>query len=285
VSHLYWHRGSSRRDRSFIPVNCGAIPRELVESELFGHEKGAFTGAHSKKIGFLEAASGGTLFLDEIGDLPLAAQVKLLRVLQEQELNRVGSATPIKVNVRVVSATHKPLLQEIALGNFREDLFYRLAVIILKIPPLREREGDLGLLVDHLLKEINKEAAGQPGHKGNKKMSSAARNLLLQHLWPGNIRELSNTLQRAAIWSFDETINYEDVKESILEVPGGNSSQILDRSISDGINLESIMREVAKHYLERAIKASGGNKAAATKMLGLSSYQTLTNWIQRYGVE
>jgi transcriptional regulator with PAS, ATPase and Fis domain len=276
------HRSSPRRNGSFKPVNCGAISTELVESELFGHEKGAFTGASARKIGYIEAASGGTLFLDEIGDLPLAAQVKLLRVLEKQELNRVGSSKPIKIDIRVISATHKPLLQEVAQGNFREDLFYRLAVAILKIPPLREREGDLGILISHLLEEINKKAVSQPGYKGKKKLSPAAKNLLLQHPWPGNIRELHNTLQRAVIWSAGETIDEEDIKESILEIPGSQNSNILDRSLSNGINLESLLGEVAKHYLERAIKESGGNKTSAAKMLGLSNYQTFTNWMQRY---
>ena len=278
------HQSSLRKNKVFIPVNCGAIPGELVESEFFGHEKGAFTGASARKIGYLEAASGGTLFLDEIGDLPLAAQVKLLRVLQEQELNRIGSPKPIKIDIRVISATHKPLLEEVSHGNFREDLFYRLAVVILKIPPLREREGDLGILINHLLGEINKEAVSQPGYKEKKKISPAAKNLLLQHPWPGNVRELQNTLQRAVIWSTGETIGKDIIKESILEIPGSQNSNILDRPLSNGINLESLLGEVAKHYLERAIKESGGNKTSATKMLGLSNYQTFTNWMQRYKI-
>ena len=278
------HHSSPRKNGNFIPVNCGAIPGELVESEFFGHEKGAFTGANSRKIGYLEAASGGTLFLDELGDLPLAAQVKLLRVLQEQELNRIGSTKPIKIDIRVISATHKPLLVEVSQGNFREDLFYRLAVVILKIPPLRERDGDLGLLIKHLLEEINKEAINQPGYKEKKNLSPGAKNLLLQHPWPGNIRELHNTLQRAVIWSAGKTINEEDIKESILELPESKSSNILDRSLSNGIKLESLLGEVAKHYLERAIKESGGNKTTAAKRLGLSNYQTLTNWMQRYKI-
>jgi sigma54-dependent transcription regulator len=172
------HRSSSRRDKEFIAVNCGAIPAELVESQLFGHEKGAFTGALKQQQGNFEAADKGTLFLDEIGELPGPAQVKLLRVFQEGEVVRVGATKPIKVDVRVIAATNRTLIHEIAQGKFREDLFYRLAVAVLHLPPLRERSGDLNLLIDYLLDQVNRESTAEPGFK-RKILSVGARNLLL----------------------------------------------------------------------------------------------------------
>jgi DNA-binding NtrC family response regulator len=185
------HQASTRNGRVFQVVNCGAIPSELVESELFGHVKGSFTGATGDHVGHFEAAHGGTLFLDEIGELPLPAQVKLLRAVQEGEVRRVGDQGTKKVDVRIVAATNRDLAAEVAAGRFREDLFYRLAVLILKAPPLRDREGDLGPLIDGLLKRINEqsERAKEPGYK-RKKISNDARILLMQQPWPGNIREL-----------------------------------------------------------------------------------------------
>ena len=187
------HHASTRSEGPFIPVNCGAIPNELLESELFGHEKGAFTGADKLKIGYFEAAQGGTLFLDEIGELPIHAQVKFLRALQEKEIYRVGSTKPIPFDARIISATNRDLLQEIKEKRFREDLFYRIAVAIIKIPPLRDRSGDVSLIIDYLLKQINKESESEPGYK-HKKISAGAKNLMLQYDWPGNVRELQNTL-------------------------------------------------------------------------------------------
>ena len=182
------HAASPRRAQPLIAVNCGAIPAELVESELFGHKKGAFTGALQDRPGVFEAAHGGTLFLDEVGELPLNAQVKLLRVVQEQTVTRVGAAQAMPVNVRIIAATNRQLVTEIQAGRFREDLFYRLAVAVLKIPPLREREGDLSLLIDRLLEQVHQESAEDPGYQ-QKKLSPGARNLLLTYHWPGNVRE------------------------------------------------------------------------------------------------
>ena len=171
-----------------------------MESELFGHEKDAFTGADRTRTGYFAAANGGTLFLDEIGELPAPAQVKLLRVLQEGAVVRVGATTPRKVDVRVIAATNRTLTEEVTENRFREDLFYRLAVAVLKLPPLRERAGDLGLLADRLMEQINAESATEPGYQG-KQLSASARNIMLRHFWPGNVRELANTLRRAAIWA------------------------------------------------------------------------------------
>lgn len=278
------HRASMRRERPFVPVNCGAIPDDLVESELFGHEKGAFTGANQARKGYFEAADGGTLFLDELGELPGPAQVKLLRVLQEGEVVRLGSTKAAKVDVRIVAATNRTLSEEIAAGRFREDLFYRLAVAVLKIPPLRERTGDLGMLIDHLLAQVNKEAAGEPGFK-EKKLSAGARNLLLVHPWPGNVRELLNTLRRAAIWSDGATITAEDSREALLPASSSTRSEILGRPLGGGFNLPELLKEVAQSYLSRALDEAQGNKTKAADLVGLPSYQTFTNWLAKYEVQ
>jgi transcriptional regulator with GAF, ATPase, and Fis domain len=281
------HQTSTRRDKAFQIVNCGAIPAELVESELFGHVKGAFTSATKDHIGHFEAANGGTLFLDEIGELPLAAQVKLLRAIQEGEIRRVGDIKTVHVDVRIIAATNRELSAEAALGRFREDLFYRLAVLVLKVPPLRERDSDLGLLIDGLLARINdqSERANEPGFK-RKKISGNARNLLMQQHWPGNIRELENTLRRAAVWSSGETISADDIKEALLPVIGGKlgAEIVLNRSLDQGIDIQHLIGSVAEHYLRRAMDAAHGNKTKAAKLLGLANYQTLSNWLEKYGI-
>ncbi len=277
------HRASPRLERPLVAVNCGAIPADLVEAELFGHEKGAFTGAIRARRGYFEAANGGTLFLDEISELPAPAQVKLLRVLQEGEIVRVGSTAPASIDVRVVAATNRTLIEEIAEGRFREDLFYRLAVAVLKLPPLRERPGDLGLLVDRLLEQVNEESANEPGYE-HKKASAAARNLLLQHSWPGNVRELLNTLRRAAIWSDGATITVEDMREALIPAPGALRRDVLGRELGNGFSLPDLLGDVATHYLVRALERAGGNKTKAAELVGLPSYQTLTNWMKKYGV-
>ncbi len=280
------HAESPRADKPFIAINCGAIPVELIESELFGHEKGAFTGAATKRQGHFEAADSGTLFLDEIGELPVAMQVKLLRVLQEGEVKAVGTTRVIELDVRIIAATNKNLIQETATGNFREDLFYRLAVAVLKLPSLRERTGDLSLLVDTFMNRINQESEGYSGEK-HKKISASARNLLLQHPWPGNIRELMNTLTRATIWSVGNIIDERDIREALLPVSARNtaSESILNQSIEQGVDLPSIMQIVATHYLQRGMDKTDGNKTKTARLLGLSSYQTLTNWLKKYGLE
>ena len=277
------HQASSRRDRPFVAVNCGALPPELVESELFGHEKGAFTGADRARPGYFAAANGGTLFLDEIGELPAAAQVKLLRALQEGAVVRVGAATPRAVDVRVIAATNRTLTNEVAAGRFREDLFYRLAVAVLKLPPLRERAGDVGLLADRLLARINAESAGEPGYR-DKKLSASARNVLTQHAWPGNVRELSNTLRRAAIWSDGSVVTAEDLRDALLPAAGGRAPAVLNRTLGNGFSLPDLLAEVARHYLARAMEDASNNKTKAAGLVGLASYQTLTNWLSKYGV-
>jgi transcriptional regulator with PAS, ATPase and Fis domain len=275
------HQSSPRRDKPFVTVNCGAIPGELLESELFGYEKGAFSGAARSKKGYFESADTGTLFLDELGELPGPAQVKLLRVLQEGEIVHLGATKPLKVDVRIIAATNRTLTDEISAGRFREDLFYRLAVAVLKIPALRERTGDLGLLIDHLLDQVNREATERPGFR-QKKLSAAARNILLSHSWPGNVRELLNTLRRAAIWSEGTMISAEDAREALLPAPPSGRRDVLGRPLGGGLNLPELLKEVARHYLARAMDEARGNKTKAAELVGLPSYQTLTNWINRY---
>lgn len=280
------HASSPRSRRPFVEVNCGAIPTELVESELFGHKKGAFTGATDHKVGYLESAHGGTLFLDEIGELPLSAQVKLLRALQERKVTRVGETKPKTLDFRVIAATNRILLEEVAEERFREDLFHRLAVGVLNLPPLRQRPNDLNLLIDYFLERINADRATSPGWEC-KKLSAGARNLLNQHPWPGNIRELSNTLCRAAIWTGGSTIGTEQMRSALFPIkramPGYDS--ILNRSLGNDLDLPELIGEVARHYLARAYEEAEGNKSAACKLVGLPNYQTFTNWMKKYGVK
>jgi DNA-binding NtrC family response regulator len=278
------HRSSLRREKAFVPINCGAIPSELVESELFGHKRGAFTGALSDHVGVFERAKGGTLFLDEVAELPPSAQVKFLRVLQEGTYLPVGDERERKADVRVIAATNRALLKEVSARRFREDLFYRLAVAVLQIPPLRERPGDTGMLIDYFLEMINNESSSEPGFE-KKKLSPGARNLLLQHPWPGNVRELQNTLRRAAIWSSGSTIDIQEIREAVLPALQDEEAQILGRSLGPSLDLKGLLRDVAQHYLRRALREVGGNKSKAAELVGLPSYQTFTNWLQKYGVE
>ena len=278
------HRASPRSDKPFVPVNCGAIPGELMESELFGYEKGAFTGADRQKKGYFEAADGGTLFLDEIGELPAQAQVKLLRAIQEKEITRIGSTKPTPFDTRIIAATHRDLLREIAEGRFREDLFYRIAVAVLKIPPLRDRTGDVGLIIDFLLDQIYTESGEESGLT-RKKLSSAAKNLMLQYDWPGNVRELQNTLMRAVLWSTGATIGIDDIREAMIPISHSREDTLLNRSIKEGVNLPELMDKLAQHYLRRALDESNGNKTKAAELVGLPSYQTFSNWMKKYNLD
>lgn len=277
------HRAGPRPDLPLIVLNCGAIPRELVESQLFGHRKGAFTGAVADHPGVFEAADGGTLFLDEIGELPLDSQVKLLRVVQEGEVVRVGDTRAQAVDVRIIAATNRNLFAEVKAARFREDLFYRLAVLMLKLPPLREREGDVGHLIDRLLARVNAEMTGGPDFTA-KKLSPGARNRLLAHSWPGNVRELQNTLRRICVWTDGATILTADVKEAMLpeldQAPAPHSA--LDRPIGEGFSLEGVIDEVAGHYIARATLEAGGNKSKAARLVGFSSYHGFQNWQRKY---
>ena len=201
------HNAGSRKDKDFIEVNCAAIPQELIESELFGHEKGSFTGAFEAKKGKFELANGGTLFLDEIGDMTLTTQAKVLRIIETQEFQKVGGSKKIKVDVRIIAATNKDLEDEIQNANFREDLYFRLNVITLHVPPLRERKDDIPLLIEHFLQNL----ASQYGQK-KKNVSKTTQRALMEYDWPGNVRELKNTIERLVIMNRDETIDTKDVQ-------------------------------------------------------------------------
>ena len=278
------HEASPRKGKPFLVVNCGAIPSELIESELFGHERGAFTGADKQKIGYFEAANTGTLFLDEIGELPMLAQTKILRALQEKEITKLGATQPIKFDVRIIAATNRNLIDEVAAGRFRSDLFYRIAVAVLKLPALRERSGDISLLIDRLLDQINEESIEEPGYK-HKKIFAAAKNLMIQHTWPGNVRELQNTLRRAAIWSVGPTIDTQDISDAMLPMASSGNDNLLDRPLGDGVNLLQLIEKLSQHYLKRALDEAGGNKTKAAKLVGLPNYQTFSNWLKKYGLE
>ncbi len=279
------HQASPRADKPCIAVNCGAIPAELVESEFFGHKKGAFSGAVESRVGHFEQANGGTLFLDEIGELPKPAQVKILRALQEGEIIPVGESKPRKVDVRVIAATNRSLTEEVAADRFREDLFFRLAVAVVKLPPLRSRKGDLGMLIDSLLDRVNLMASLENAG-GHKKLSVGARKLMLGHPWPGNIRELFNTLLRATVWTDGDFITEDMMRAAIMEptTTATRGSSILERELGGGFSLDKVIGGVARHYLERAMAQTRGNKSEAARLLGIGSYQTLSNWLQKYGV-
>lgn len=277
------HMASPRKEKPFIAVNCGALPSNLVESEVFGHEKGAFTGATARKIGYFEAAHEGTLFFDEIGELPLSAQVKLLRALQTGEITRIGGTKTIKIDVRIIAATNRNLIEEVAAERFRSDLYYRLAVAILKLPPVKERSGDISLLVDGLMEQINKESETEPGYK-HKKLSASAKNLLISYQWPGNVREILNTLRRAAIWADNTVINDEDVRDALMPLPV-KKDEILHLPLGEGFNIQDVIASAAQHYIKRALEEARGNKTKAAKLVGLPNYQTFTNWMKKYGIE
>ena len=277
------HAASRRRERPFVAVNCGAISRELANSELFGHKKGAFTGADQKHVGYFEAANGGTLFLDEVGDLALDSQVRLLRVLQERELTPVGDTRAVAVDVRIIAATHKDLMAEVAAGRFRQDLFQRLAVGVLHIPPLRERGPDVRILVDHFLEQINHDAAGTP-EAPSKSLSASATSSLLKHSWPGNIRELYGTLFRAAIWSTSSEISKEDVEAALLPPGGSTGTTVLDRPLGGGFRILDLLAEIERHYLNRAIEQSPANRTAASDLLGYNNYQQMNRRMKALGM-
>jgi transcriptional regulator with PAS, ATPase and Fis domain len=276
------HRAGGRKDKPFVAVNCGAIPSELVESELFGHEKGAFTGAVQKRIGSFSQANGGTLFLDEIGELPLQAQVKILRTLQEKEITPVGAREPQKIDVRVISATNRTLIDETAAGNFREDLFYRLAVFVLRLPPLREREGDISILANYFLTKLNKENTGKFWSE-DKRLTPNARNVLLNHKWTGNIREMQSAILRASVLSTGSSISEKEINQALFTHQAKASEDILNQPLGNGFSLPDTMSAVARHYLQRSLTESNQNKTEAAKLVGLSSYQTLNNWLEKYG--
>lgn len=278
------HNASQRASEAFVPVNCGAIPPSIIEAELFGHEKGAFSGADKGRPGFFEQADGGTLFLDELGELPLDAQVKLLRVLENSEVRRVGAVKTQKVDVRVVAATNRSLLREVKEGRFREDLFYRLAVTRLSLPALRARQGDIGVLLEMALEMVNADGLKQvPGYE-QKKLSAGAKSVLLKHSWPGNVRELMSTVRRAAIWSDGTTLSQADVTHALLDHELGSAGDN-DRALGHGFSIVDHLAEVEKRYLQRAWEESGHVKTKAAELLGMPNYQTLSYRLKKHGIE
>lgn len=277
------HNSSARAKCSFVALNCGAIPKELIDSALFGHVKGAFTGASNKHEGVFEQADGGTLFLDEFGELPLDAQVRLLRVLQDGSFTSVGDNKEREVDVRIIAATHKDLSLAIADHQFREDLYYRVAIGVLQLPPLRARQGDLSLLTDTLLGRINREAATQPNYK-HKKLSPGARKIILNHAWPGNVRELHAALLRSTLWSNDDKISEADMLESMLKAPQ-KKNNVMEQSLGNNFNIQKLIDDIERHYVEKAWHQSGKRKKQATELLGYNSYQNLDKRLKKYGIE
>lgn len=251
------HNRSPRREKFFVAVNCAAIPENLLESELFGHEAGSFTGATGRQIGKFEIASGGTLFLDEIGSLPLPMQAKILRAIQGKEIERVGSAHPIKVDVRIIAATNSDLRSAIKRRAFREDLFYRLNVIPIHVPPLRERKEDIPLLANHFLDKYNRDFG--KNIKGIKKEVLA---LFMNYGWPGNIRELENLIERLVVLNKEEQIGTERIPP---EIKGENTED----EGSEETNLQKAVQKFEAGFIRRALDISGGKKSKAAAMLGI----------------
>jgi transcriptional regulator with PAS, ATPase and Fis domain len=263
------HERSTRRQKPFVAINCGALRETLLESELFGHEKGAFTGAYSRKIGLAEVANGGTLFLDEIGELTPGIQSKLLRFLQEGEIYRVGGKDPIRVDIRLISATNKELDKEVVRGNFREDLFYRINTIMVQSPPLRRRKEDIPALVEHFL-------ATNPSGLFNRgrQMSEDAMKILMKYEWPGNIRELQNVCERLQILSEGHTIMPGDLPDNIRDPD--------QKIVIDDYDPSLTLHELEKRYILKALNYFDGNKTQAANALGIT-IKTLYNKLHEYG--
>jgi len=271
------HQLSHRKHAKYIAVNCGAIPEGTIDSELFGHEKGAFTGAIRTKMGRFELADGGTLFLDEIGDIPMSMQVKLLRVLQEQEFERVGGESPIKVDVRIVSATNKNLETEVAEGRFREDLFYRLHIIPMTLPPLRERRDDIPLLVNHFIEKL--------APKTNADIRGIADDALgrfMAYSWPGNVRELENCMHRSFLMAMDGTILPEHLGlEGFSAHAQQTTKQIhVDTHLGD-VQAGMSIRNMERALIEQTLEHVQNNRTEAAKLLGIS-IRTLRNKLKEY---
>jgi DNA-binding NtrC family response regulator len=267
------HQYSDRANRRFVTVNCSALAEGLLESELFGHVKGAFTGAANSRPGLFREADNGTLFLDEIGDISPGLQARLLRVLQEQEIVPVGSETPIKVDVRVIAATHRDLPEAVRAGRFREDLYYRLDVVTLRLPPLRERRQDIPLLVDHFLRTLS-----QRHGRGPVAMDSEAQRRLLAYDWPGNIRELQNVLERAVLLAEQGVIGPEHLATNLRP----SSSSLSEPEPSRSAVLRPL-EDVEREHVIRVLGATGGNREESSRILGISR-RTLTRMIQRWGL-
>ena len=269
------HKRSSRRGGTFCAVNCGAIPETLLESELFGHKRGAFTDATNDRIGLFEQATGGTLFLDEIGELPQKLQVKLLRVLQEETVRKLGDNRDIKVDVRIIAATHRDLAAETKAGRFREDLYYRINVLQIVIPPLRDRKEDIPILLDHFVARNN--ARFGTAIRG---FEADAKRLLLEYAWPGNVRELENTVERAMVLSEHETIGVDDLPERLREARDPVKLQLGSGELS----IKKTSRIIEEILIRRALQKTGGNRTRAAEMLEIS-HRALLYKIKDYRID
>jgi two-component system response regulator HydG len=270
------HQNSPRKSRPFVALNCAALSENILESELFGHVRGAFTDASTDRVGKFEYAHGGTLFLDEVGDMPLATQIKLLRVLESREITRVGSNEPIKVNVRILSATNRDLEEAIRAGTFREDLYHRLKVLTVKLPCLAERTQDIPLLIEH----FTKLHSGRH-HKQIKSMTTSVRRRLMSYSWPGNVRELKNVIESMVVVDYDEVLDVDDLPPELLS-PGERTP-----AVADGDGLTALvgrpLSELEGLLIGETLKATGGNREEAAQMLGIGE-RTLYRKIKEYGL-
>jgi len=273
------HESSPRRGKSFIAINCGAIPETLIESELFGHKKGAFTDASRDKKGLFEEASGGTLFLDEIGELPLHLQVKLLRSLQEQTIRRVGDEHDIPIDVRVISATLRNLEEEVKHGRFREDLFYRLNVVSIHLPPLRERTEDIPVLVEHFVRKHAKRL-GIP----EKRVPPTVLKTLLNYSWPGNARELENCLERALVLSSGDELEMASLPRHIGEPNASRGDSLSPAAQMNTLSIKERTVALETDLIRRALAETKGNRTHAAKILEIS-HRTLLYKLKEYGLE
>ncbi len=262
------HFNSPRRNNNFVPINCAAIPEGLLESELFGHEKGAFTGAYERRIGKFEIANGGTIFLDEVGDIPLSLQVKLLRVLEQKEFMRVGGSKSINVDVRVISATNRPLEQMVADGKFREDLYYRLKVITIEIPPLRNRKEDIPLLVDHFVKEFSVE-----NQKDIKGIEKDVLEVFMDYNWPGNVRELRNTIETMVVLARKKYLTVDDIPNYI-------KGKLTKRKTIE-IEIGTPLSDIEKEFILKTLDYVNGNRKEAARLLKIG-LRTLQRKIKIY---
>jgi len=273
------HENSYRKDKPFVQINCGAIPENLLESELFGHVKGAFTGAVAAKPGKFEIANGGTIFLDEIGDMSHDLQVKLLKVLEESEFERVGGCQTIKTDVRIIAATHRDLDAAVENGTFREDLYYRLVVIPLTLPPLRDRKSDIPLLIAHFLDRLN-----QKKHTQVTGISEKAMELMIAHSWPGNVRELKNMMERLVVLTREGEIYPRDLPQKLRTAPS-EASSISDVEVSDeGICFNTAVSDFEKSLISQSMKIANGVKKNAAKLLNIKR-TTLIEKIKRHNLE
>ena len=278
------HKASLRANKPIRIVNCGALAENIVDSTLFGHKKGAYTGATQDHAGLFEQADGGTLFLDEVGELKPDIQVKLLRALQQGEITRLGDTQTIQVDVRIIAATHQNLSQLVEQGLFREDLFYRLAVGIIKIPALRQRAEDLPLITEQFTQLINQVGSKHPDYI-SKKISDNGMKFISEQSWHGNIRELWSTLNRAFLWSDRDTITEIELADSMITRTKKNEVENITLSYGDKVDIVQLTDNFQKKYVSAALEASGHVKKHATQMLGLKDHQTLTNWMKRLGIQ